>query len=259
MLETGDSYPNVRKLRIAVFIVFVLAALSPASVFALSVEKAEWHVDSATLQKGYTFQTTGSEIRLGMPSASINAGEEDEAWVRLRQVKKTRVEIPKPKKLLSRIYGYAVLNTKDTVTVDQPLWLSVVWNIDTDQDYVIKAWDAEKEKWTPLETTVHIDEHRALTTVTEAKGVVAVFSKKKNNELYGKASWYNWYGAAMNDLPLGTQIEVENPATGATARTTVVSTGPFIPGRIIDLPKEVFAEIGNPSAGVMDVIVRPLD
>lgn len=263
MLETGSSYSNPRRLLIAVFVVFSgLVSLPFAAQAKITVETAQWHVDNATLQKGYSFQTADREIVLGMPSGSVDGGENAEAWVRLKQVKKIRVNIPKPKKLLSRIYRYDVYNLDGESTINSGLWLSVKWDTDTDKDYVLKQWNAETEKWEKIEnTTAHTDTHTISATVTDPSAIVAVFSaEKKDPEYSGVASWmYFEAGAAMNVVPIGTRIEVENPETGAKATTTVVSTGPFTGGRLIDLPESIFDAIGNTSTGVMNVIVRVLN
>lgn len=59
----------------------------------------------------------------------------------------------------------------------------------------------------------------------------------------------------MKEPPMGTVVTVVNTATGATVRCTVADRGPHVAGRVIDLDKGTFAQIGNPSAGIISVRV----
>jgi rare lipoprotein A (peptidoglycan hydrolase) len=60
-------------------------------------------------------------------------------------------------------------------------------------------------------------------------------------DYHGKAmangDFYNMYAAtiAHKDLPLGTQVELENMETGVKVRAVVTDRGPFIAGRDVDL------------------------
>jgi rare lipoprotein A (peptidoglycan hydrolase) len=254
MLERQTVPSTLRRLLFAVCFVYGVFGALPAPAEAKTpVEPVRWHLDGATLLKGFTMATAADEIRLGVTAESLEVT--DEAWVRLKQIKKSKVKIKK-QRLLSRLYSYDIFNEK-TIGVKKPLWLSVQWDTNTDEDYTMKYWDGAKSKWRKLDTTVNTDIQRAYTTVEMPYAIVGVFEKKRAEEegLRGIASWYDWYGAAMNDFPIGTEVLVTNPATGAQAQTKIVSTGPFIPGRIIDLPREVFDALGSLSAGVMEVVV----
>lgn len=71
----------------------------------------------------------------------------------------------------------------------------------------------------------------------------------------GVASYYKAVsGSAANlSLPIGTKITVTNLANGKSVSETVTNRGPFVAGRMIDIPYVDFAAIGNPSAGIMNV------
>lgn len=69
----------------------------------------------------------------------------------------------------------------------------------------------------------------------------------------GKASFYNSKVAAHRELPFGTKVRVVNLANNKDTIVVVGDRGPFVSGRIIDLPTSAFAEIGAIGQGVIDV------
>lgn len=74
----------------------------------------------------------------------------------------------------------------------------------------------------------------------------------------GAASWYNHisgnYCASLN-FPKGSKLLVTNSANGKSVIVTVNDRGPF-GGRVIDLERTAFAQIGSLSSGVMHVTVE---
>lgn len=75
------------------------------------------------------------------------------------------------------------------------------------------------------------------------------------NQESGQASWYDTEagGCAHRSLPFGTVITVTNVANGAKVQCRVHDRGPYVEGRVIDLNKNEFAQIADPSQGVIDV------
>jgi len=74
----------------------------------------------------------------------------------------------------------------------------------------------------------------------------------------GKASWYaecRRLTAAHRTLPMGTRVTVTNVRNRRSVTVTIADRGPFIKGRIIDLCKDAFEKIENPSTGVVDVVI----
>jgi rare lipoprotein A len=66
--------------------------------------------------------------------------------------------------------------------------------------------------------------------------------------------------AAHKTLPLGTKAKVTNLETGKSTQVTIQDRGPFVKGRIIDLPPSRAEEIGLTSAeGVAKVEVAPVE
>ena len=75
--------------------------------------------------------------------------------------------------------------------------------------------------------------------------------------LSGVASWLNTIPAgtcANNSAPMGATITVTNGG-GATVTCRVVSRGPFVSGRIVDLAEPTFAQLGSVSRGLVAVTV----
>ena len=72
----------------------------------------------------------------------------------------------------------------------------------------------------------------------------------------GAASWLNTIPTgtcANNAAPMGSILTVTSRGISVTCR--VVSTGPFVAGRVVDLAKNTFAALGPVSAGLVQVTV----
>jgi rare lipoprotein A len=57
-------------------------------------------------------------------------------------------------------------------------------------------------------------------------------------------------------FPIGSQLLVTNLANGKSVIVTVNDRGPFIGGRVIDLERSAFLQIGSLSGGVLRVKVE---
>ncbi|MBI2410463.1 MAG: hypothetical protein HYV32_01015 [Candidatus Kerfeldbacteria bacterium] len=221
-----------------------------------NVEEVNINFDRATIQKGYSIQGPSQEVTLGVPGGSLT--EYDTVHINIRALKKKFLPLDNEQSL-SRVYAYSITEPHgEKVDVSQPLWLSLLAKKESKKGYTIKLWNAKIGEWETIPTTFNESANRFNTTLSKRHAIVGVFAKPYV-EFSGKASWYDWYGAAMNDLPIGTRILVINPNNGKQATTTVVSTGPYVANRIIDLPRDIFSQLGELSSGVMDVVVRKID
>jgi len=75
---------------------------------------------------------------------------------------------------------------------------------------------------------------------------------------YGVATWLDTIPTgtcANNAAAMGTILTVTDVDTGVAVKCRVVSTGPFWPGRIVDLAVQTFAALAPPSLGVINVRV----
>jgi rare lipoprotein A len=58
---------------------------------------------------------------------------------------------------------------------------------------------------------------------------------------------------ASRHLPFGAKIRVTNQANGKSVIVTSNDSGPFVPGRILDLSQGAFSRIASPSQGLASV------
>jgi rare lipoprotein A len=75
------------------------------------------------------------------------------------------------------------------------------------------------------------------------------------NTQEGGASWYDYNPGecAHQTIPKGTVVTVTRVSTGASTTCVVTDRGPFGAGRIIDLDRATFAQLADPSAGIIQV------
>ena len=98
----------------------------------------------------------------------------------------------------------------------------------------------------------------------------------RSEQQVGLASWYGgreFHGSrtasgerfddkkdtiAHLTLPMGTEVLVENPETGATAYARVNDCGPFVKGRIADLSQGLAKKLGILGKGVSTIVITVL-
>jgi D-alanyl-D-alanine carboxypeptidase len=82
-------------------------------------------------------------------------------------------------------------------------------------------------------------------------------------EEVGIASWYkskkNPDGVAHNRYPMGTKLKVTNVENGKSTIVKVVSRGPYVRGRVVDLVYTAFKKIKGSNGGLARVRVAALD
>lgn len=64
--------------------------------------------------------------------------------------------------------------------------------------------------------------------------------------------------AAHKQLPFGSVVKVTNKRNGKSVIVTINDRGPFVRGRVIDLSKSAFSQIGSPSTGLLNVEIAVL-
>jgi len=62
--------------------------------------------------------------------------------------------------------------------------------------------------------------------------------------------------AAHRKLPFGTRVRVTNVKNGKSVVVRINDRGPFIKGRIIDLSRSAFRQIGNTDSGLIKVKIE---
>jgi rare lipoprotein A len=91
------------------------------------------------------------------------------------------------------------------------------------------------------------------TTTTAAPAPVT--TQVEANSQQGGASWYDYNPGecAHQTIPKGTVVTVTSLSSGASTTCVVTDRGPYGAGRIIDLDRGTFAQLADPSAGIIQV------
>lgn len=160
--------------------------------------------------------------------------------------------------IMTDVYEYTFYDALIKLEKDKKLILAIN-GLPPDQ-YNKKAvffLDETINKWRPLPSNYYNQQNsiRAFAYFPYAK--VAVF---QNNKIkIGQASWFAdrlssvAFGAASNDFPQDTVLKIINLKNNKSIKVKVISSGPFVAGRVIDLTYSAFAAIANPKYGVIKV------
>ncbi|HPI67460.1 MAG TPA: RlpA-like double-psi beta-barrel domain-containing protein [bacterium] len=157
----------------------------------------------------------------------------------------------------------------------RPFALPITLNFKTDILYdihgntdmrrkIIHYWDKGRGVWRPLPTVTDLAHNIAAARTYLPYSILAVFMAQ--NEFDAYASWYpdsltpsSKYNGASNNYKIGTYVKVcrlDNLAK--CVKIKIVSTGPYVDNRIVDLTKTAFQTIGNPGGGIVGVRVIPV-
>lgn len=92
------------------------------------------------------------------------------------------------------------------------------------------------------------------------KGIACYYSPEFQGRFTASGERYNSakLTAAHRTFPFGTLVEVRNLQNDKTVQVTINDRGPYKADRVIDLSEAAFREIGNISAGLLDVEIRVL-
>ncbi len=130
-------------------------------------------------------------------------------------------------------------------------------------------YQSELQSWQMLPTYNDVRNHQVYFTTDVAQPIVAVFNRSGSTD--GVASWYDqsryksfkYQGGnftASRDYPKGTKLKVTRLKTGTSIIVTVNDFGPELKtGRIIDLDKKAFKQLGSTGAGEIYVSIEKID
>jgi len=82
--------------------------------------------------------------------------------------------------------------------------------------------------------------------------MILQFRKTAGGERFNQYS----HTAAHRTLPFGTKVKVTNVRSGKIVIVKINDRGPFVKGRIIDLSRSAFKQIGNIDSGVINVKIE---
>lgn len=222
----------------------------------------ELPVDAATVVKGYTFDTPDGNIRIGFMPDLVN--KPFTAKVRSLHNYPGALDLPDNLNFASDIY-HIWLDSDEPLDLKKPIPVQIKFLEGNDELKNIYYYDPSTSTWnlSPSTTLYDLDSVRTLTYNQEY--ILAVVADPAIKEK-GKASWFsssitprNPWGSANNDYPIGTIVRVTNLENNKYYDTEIISRGPYVDFRIIDLTSNAFKQIANLGEGVVDVKVEPLD
>lgn len=232
--------------------------LLPQPAHANNRIKIDTGVNAAARTNGMTFTTPKGAFSIGIQGGIVQSSGATNLTVRTKKPRK-KINIGKKRRnrLASRVFQYQL--TGDDVSITNPVWVSIRLREEPEEgkEYVVRYLNRKEWKWETADSSYNAETGMVQASIPRKKAIVAVFRKEADpvDTYTGIASFMDWHAGAMNEVPLGSTVTVRNPENGATVDVQILSRGPYVPGRIIDLPREVFAELAPLSRGIINVEV----
>ncbi|MFC1663288.1 RlpA-like double-psi beta-barrel domain-containing protein [Patescibacteria group bacterium] len=238
--------------------IFILVfSLSLKQVNALTEKDFRIYLDEATvMERGYTIDKPDGKMRMAIHPTVLPSP----ALITLKKAENQSIPTPKNLIRVSEILEFDIL-TDPIKIFDREVVIVQSYNSPNQYTKKIYFWDDNSKSWRPLYSLTNYNDQwiRAYTHLPYSK--IAVFEDR--NSVEGYASWYRSYtyshGAASNDYPLGTRLNVTNLETGANTTVEVVSTGPYDGNRVLDLTHQAFQELATLGTGLVKVHITPAD
>jgi len=230
-------------------------------------------IDEATIVKGYTVILGDNEFKLGVRDKAISQA----ATAVLREISDVHTPDgptvdtsgnPTNLERISPTYEFDFLGDPRIGVLNKPLYAAIK-NLERKDEFgntvmkrkVMHFWDGGSKKWKPLPGTNDLENNLTRAIIHLPYAILAVFEVSDEFE-----SWASWYGDALtpsspyncasNNHKIGTFIKVcRLDNLQKCVKVKVVSTGPYVDNRIVDLTKTSFSAIGNPGGGILGVRV----
>ncbi len=264
----------------AVMIVFYLqiaklaraeeAATSTLENEALSAENASeepviytLRLDKETIAKGYTFVAPDNDFKVGVRDGSVA----EPVTVRFKKIPDAHMAYPLSKALgerASAIWEFDLLADDGSVgQLVKPIYLALGITNTKMNRKVMYYWDKGQAKWLALKSSIDLENKLIRATIYLPYARLALFDEPDGTTYEAKASWYptnltsrNKLGCASNVYPLNTPLWVcRLDDLNKCTITRVISRGPYVDDRVVDLTYDAFENIGNPRGGVIGVRV----
>jgi len=214
-------------------------------------------IGGSTLQKGYTVTLQNKEAMLAIPSQiadddfdirvdSIDLLPGGEDYVRTNELHVGPIIEVHYDVASSELQKDFTLRIK----VNRPGRYNRIW---------LRRWNERTQTWDRIRNQVD-DLHTWAVANFKEQGIYAAFESQDVEE--GTASWFSdkrSLVAAHNGYPIGSHIRVTNLDNAQSIVVTVVSRGPYVSGRVVDLSRDAFSRIANPGQGVARVGVWAVD
>ncbi|NMB48789.1 hypothetical protein GYA13_05170 [Candidatus Kuenenbacteria bacterium] len=220
-------------------------------------------LDQETIAKGYTFIAPENDFKVGVVAGAVI----EPVTVRFKKIPDSHMTFPltkAPGEKASAIWEFDLLADDGSVgQLSKPIYLAVgISNLKMNRK-LMYYWDKVGETWRSLPSTVDLENKLIRSTIHLPYARVALFDEPDGTTYEALASWYptelttrNKLGCASNVYPLDTPLWVcrLDDLTRCTI-TRVISRGPYVDDRVVDLTKDAFENIGNTRGGVVGVRV----
>ena len=271
-----------------IFLYFLISIFLNFYISPFSVSAEELSVPAYRFESQYAIDNSMTQdyfLENGQENFSINfrqGASEQNLTLTLRELNFNDIPIGKTVDLngkennlerISLAYEYQISSAAELLPFNLPLAIDLKTEILKDmfentmmERKIMHYWDKENNVWQPLEREsvgdINRNSVRAKTFITQ--NIVAMFIVKNQFEAW--ASWYpdaltpsSKYNGASNKYPIGTKVMVcRLDNLNKCVKIKIVSTGPYVDNRIVDLTKTAFKAIGNPGGGIVGVRVTPI-
>jgi hypothetical protein len=260
--ETRDpvQYQPIRFLYIlAIFTLFLISfnyLKAEDGIFSI-------YLDSPTLGKGYTIKTEDQNLFLALWPETLD----QEIQVNIQNLRREGWKVPEDKNLISDLYVFDIKMVNPSAPAggfQKPFDLVLKYNTENNSAKYVYIYNHQLSKWSKI-ITFKIDPEKKNIQI-KLKIPYAQIAILEEKPLFGKASWYptsltprDPLGCACNKYDLGTEVRVTNLSNTKSTITTIISRGPYVKDRIIDLTSQAFSKIANIRQGLIEVKVERLD
>ena len=220
-------------------------------------------LDRPTVLKGYTFVAPDSAFKVGVVDKAVV----EPITVRFKEIPDSYMLTPlkkAPGRLASPIWEFDLLAADGVINhLLKPIYLAIKITNQTMNRKVMHYWDKGKNKWIVLPSSIDLKHKLIRAVIYLPYARLALFDEPEATSYEAWASWYpteltqrNQLGCASNVYPLNTPLWVcRLDNLSRCTITRVISRGPYVDGRVVDLTKTAFERIGNPRGGVIGVRV----
>lgn len=236
-------------------VVIPITSLTKVSAEILNQEKLVW--GASDFSYSHSLKTLGNKFGLEIAEGYLTGPSE----LVVSEIKEFG-NLPWNLEKISDIFEFSLTSTQNLNA--RPLSVSLTYNKEDNYFKQVYYFNEFTSSWRALPTTDYPAERRVVASLSQPSAKLAVFSKKGVLTV-GKASWYKYRGglfAASPDFPRGSKLRVTNLDNGKSVEVVVNDWGPERdkhPDRVVDLDKEAFVALAPTSAGVINVMVSPLE
>lgn len=221
-------------------------------------------LDEATVLRGYTFVAPENDFKVGVRDKAVN----EPVTVRFKQIPNSHMLTPlesAPGEQASKIWEFDILADDGSIgELVRPIYVAVGISNEKMNRKVMYYWDKGQEVWKALPSSVDLENRFVRAVIHLPYARVALFDEADGTTYEALASWYpteltmrNELGGASNVYPLNTPLWVcRLDDVSKCTITRVISRGPYVEGRVVDLTRAAFEKIGSPTReGVIGVRV----